>query len=340
MHNQIRTNSQFREVRQDKDYRKKARQFIQNFSSQKSTAYHVYYATYYQSKEIGFIPNNIFFPCIEPTLNNFDFEAAYSDKTSYDLFIPKRFMPKTIFKIISGNFYTDNHRLLTKTDALNFLKKINKSLVLKPAIVSGGGRDIVFANANEIADLLFADKKYSVGSYILQEQIAQHREMAKFHPPSVNTCRLMTARVDSEIVVLSSFFRIGRDNKKMDNGQSGGIKCKINSDGTISGSAIDKFARTYYVHPDTDIKFDGFTIPNYSAVVDFCLQTHKKLMRFTFISWDIAIDQMGMPIFIEFNLRIQAITSHQILNGPLFGKYTDYFIGRYKEEKGKDILLI
>ncbi len=340
MQNQIKTNSQFKEVRLDIGYRKKARQFIQNFSSQKSTAYHVYYATYYQSKKIGFIPNNIFFPSIEPTLNNFDLETAYSDKISYDLFIPKRFMPKTIFKIISGNFYSDNHQLLTKTDALNLLLKKDKALVLKPAIVSGGGRDIVFANAHEIADLLSAEKKYSVGSYILQEQVAQHPEMAKFHPPSVNTCRIMTARVDSEIVVLSSFFRIGRDNKKMDNGQSGGIKCKINSDGTISGPAIDKFARTYDVHPDTDIKFDEFSIPNYSAVVDFCLQTHKKLMRFTFISWDIAIDQKGMPVFIEFNLRIQAITSHQILNGPLFGEYTDYFIGRFKEEMGKDILLI
>lgn len=52
-------------------------------------------------------------------------------------------------------------------------------------------------------------------------------------------------------------------------------------------------------------------------------QLHEKLIYFDLVSWDLAIDDAGNPLVIEINLKDQGISSHQVVNGPLFGEFTD-----------------
>ena len=160
--------------------------------------------------------------------------------------------------------------------------------------------------------------------------------MAQFHPMSVNTCRLITARIDSEIVVLSAYFRMGRNESRIDNGMAGGIMCGIDKNGKITDFAIDALAKKMYVHPNSKIPFNGFEIPAYSDVREFCTKYHKKFLHYTLISWDIAISKNGKPVCIELNLQRQAIFGHQLLNGPLFGEYTDYLLKKYRKDHKKN----
>ncbi len=48
-------------------------------------------------------------------------------------------------------------------------------------------------------------------------------------------------------------------------------------------------------------------------------QTHRNLPHFSIIGWDFAIDEVGDPVFIEYN---GAPGLNQVSCGPLFGEHT------------------
>ena len=317
----------------DKAYLTSAQHFLkQNLLNFKNTDWHHYYSCLNGIQSPEYIPDGLFFPKIEPVLNPYPFSFAYSDKVAYDVFIPANNSPKTIFKILWDSYYDDENNLIEKEQALSYLKKIKNELVLKPTINSGGGLNIVIDSGTNIADLLLS-KKFSSESYILQEKIKQHPEMAKFHPSSLNTCKIMTARIQSEIVIIGAFMRMGRFNAKIDNGKKGGLACQVFSDGSISEFALDTFNNRFDRHPDTGLTFHGFKVPNYEKAKEFCISQHKRFMRFSLISWDIGIKNDGNPVFIEYNLKRQAIDWLQVFNGPLFGEHTSFLLKKYAEEK-------
>lgn len=41
------------------------------------------------------------------------------------------------------------------------------------------------------------------------------------------------------------------------------------------------------------------------------------------ISWDLAIDEKGNPLLVEFNLTFGGINFHQFCNGPILGSLRD-----------------
>ena len=154
-------------------------------------------------------------------------------------------MPETVFKMFNGKFFDANNDYVENDTAYKQLASMDETLIIKPAIHSGGGRNIELEEAVKLASMIKSNSFYSKGSFIIQKKIVQHELMAKLNPNSVNTCRIMTARIKSDIVVLSAYVRIGRKNSKIDNAQSGGIFCKINDDGSIEDKAIDKAYYSY-----------------------------------------------------------------------------------------------
>jgi hypothetical protein len=128
---------------------------------------------------------------------------------------------------------------------------------------------------------------------------------------------------------------VGRNNKKIDNVYSGGLICKINNDGKLDKFALTREKMPLEKHPDTQVEFENFQIPNYEKVKELCTLYHHKFLRYTFISWDIGINEHNLPVVVELNLKRQTIHGHQILNGPLFGQYNTYFIERFYEARSQ-----
>ena len=48
-----------------------------------------------------------------------------------------------------------------------------------------------------------------------------------------------------------------------------------------------------------------------------------KVPHFRLVSWDIAIDSVGQPVFIEMNPAYGELDFHQLNNGPIFGEDTE-----------------
>ena len=101
------------------------------------------------------------------------------------------------------------------------------------------------------------------GSYILEELIIQHPEMAKWNESSVNTVRIITIHNSTEANVLLAFMRAGRKGSAVDNGGTGGIFATIDiNTGKIVGFVVDidaEFDRLLdegYDLKDIDIKLD------------------------------------------------------------------------------------
>jgi len=321
----------------DDNYLKECRYFLEKyFPGYKNTNWHYFYSTLNGIKDPRYIPEEIYFGYLDPLLNNYDYYLSYMDKFSFDLLIDNEYIPKTVMRITNNRFYDGTFSFMNFETAMNYLGNYKTELVIKPAINSGSGKNITIDEAKNIVKLLREKQKYKSGSFVVQEAIRQHPLLAKFHPRSVNSLRIMTANLGEKTVVLSSYINFGRDNQRIDNGAAGGITCGIDKIGALRKYAIDIAMNKYDKHPNSNLKFEGFKVPYFEKAVDFCIQQHKRFIRLTFISWDIAIGENDEPIFIEMNFRRQAIYGHQRLNGSLFGDYTDAVFQKYFYEKTKE----
>ena len=325
----------------DNEYKKKSQHFLQSIHrGYKNTNWHFAYSTLNGIKDERYIPEELFFPFIEPALNFKPLKNAYTDKNSSELFIDKNHLPQTIFKIINGRFYRPNNERVDKNEAIKELEKSDEKLVFKPAIYSGGGKNVVVTHSGELVKMLNKNNRLRKDGYVIQKFAQQHPVFERFNSSSFNTLRIMTARVKNEIVVISVYFRMGKKGNTIDNIVTGGVLCGVGENGKLYKTGYDIRFNAYEKHPDSEIIFDGFKLPGYKNAVEFCKKHHWKFPHFTFISWDIGISPLEQAIFIEMNLSSQEIGCHQIINGPLFGKYTNYFIEEYKNSMLPDQIQI
>ena len=162
------------------------------------------------------------------------------------------------------------------------------------------------------------------GRYLAQEVIRQHPTMAKLHPQSVNSLRIVTVRSikDGIIRIWPSIARIGTGNSVVDNTSQGGICVGIDFiSGTMKewGFYKPQFGFKVDKHPDSNIIFKEFKIPYLKEVQDQAIYFHSMLPGLQSVGWDVAIGELG-PIFIEGNDNWE-INGPQICNGglkPLF----------------------
>ena len=141
------------------------------------------------------------------------------------------------------------------------------------------------------------------GQYLLQERVTQHPEMAKLHPSSVNTIRLVTVNNAGHVQPLTAALRIGAKGRSVDNWASGGIVTSINLDtGLLEGEGLFKpgYGAKVTVHPDTGVVLEGFKIPYFTESVALACKLHTYLYGIHSIGWDIAVTSDG-PVLIEGN---------------------------------------
>jgi hypothetical protein len=141
------------------------------------------------------------------------------------------------------------------------------------------------------------------GTYLLQERICQHPDMARIHPASINTIRLVTFNNDGHVELFFAAARFGADNRSVDNWNAGGIAVAIDIDtGRLREHGIQKwsYGKRAHRHPDTNILFSGYQIPYFRESVELVCNVHGYLYGMHSIGWDVAITENG-PTLIEAN---------------------------------------
>lgn len=140
----------------------------------------------------------------------------------------------------------------------------------------------------------FVSEAIANGPFVVEELIEQAPEMAVLHPESVNTLRIATFKIGSEVKIYGAAVRIGIGNSIVDNAGSGGIFCRVNPDyGFIETNARDYIGNEYVFHPDTKVRFIGFDIPKWEELKDLAKNTALIVNGATVISWDFALSKNG-----------------------------------------------
>lgn len=286
--------------------------------------WHTWYSSRNSTKDVRYIPEDIFYCKILPFYNRLDLKQAYCDKAQLGTIFPNIKRPVTIVNNFSGVNYDDSMNLLSTQEVIEICSQ-KKKLFIKPSIDSGGGRSIEILESNNVVEMSKKIKNVlskNIKNFVIQEEINQHKILNQINKTSVNTIRPITFFDGKEVYILSSILRMGINGAKTDSESSGGISCGINSNGKLKSTAYDRYGNDYPQHPQGH-SFKNTKIPSYEEIEKIIKKEHKKFGHFKIISWDFAIDDTGEPVLIEYNLGMQGINFHQMNNGPLFGEITD-----------------
>ncbi len=298
-----------------------------------NTDWHRFYSHLANKFCIEYIPVDFYINVIEPHLNMKVMHPALSDKNLLNKIFSDIKQPETIVKNINGIFLgADNKTIL---GLKNVIEKCNmySKLIIKPSIESGGGKNIIVFEINKnktdyknktIDEIV---KLYGK-NFIIQNYMIQHDLMNKLNPDSLNTLRIQTLFINNKIELVTSIVRIGGKGSKVDNISSGGIFCNIDEDGFLDEFGYDLNGNFVY-KTDTKVILNGFRVPNFEEIIRKVKTLHQQVPYFRIISWDIAIDKIGDPVLIEFNIFSQYI-DHQYATGPLFGKFTNEILRECK----------
>ena len=309
-------------------------QFYQKLAGQKVPTYwHEYFYSRNGQFSVRYIPTSLYHTDVIYRLNTFQLRHAYVDKGIYDIYFPDVNRPSTVIKNMNGYFY-DSRKSISRAEALERCQNLGR-VVIKPTQEGMWGEGVKVFSVEQgiveeglsIEQLL---EKYGK-NFIIQEAVAQHPEMAKLNPTSLNTLRVLSYRQGDEVFILYVVVRIGRAGKSVDNETAGGINADIDlATGTIRDCAYGTPSEKRILTTDVGTTLKGFAIPSFQQVLETVKDMHLRLPYFNLIGWDFGIDENGLPVMIEWN---RAPDLSQTAHGPAFGEMTETIFERIRHLK-------
>ncbi len=136
----------------------------------------------------------------------------------------------------------------------------------------------------------------------VEDGIDQSDDMNKLCPDSVNTIRVVTILTGEKVNILYAILRVGFGGTKVDNISSGGMYAPVDVEtGTVYADAFcDKTGLYYKNHPMTNVEFNGFAIPDFSAVKKLVSDASFVVPDVKYVGWDVAISKNG-AVLVEGN---------------------------------------
>lgn len=193
------------------------------------------------------------------------------------------------------------------TDFVNFVK-IHPIFVQKNVKKNcGQGVKLIDFNKVTIPYETYFENLKKEDDFILEERIIQSKKMGELNKSSVNTVRCVTLVTDNGIIVDHCFLKVGRNNSFLDNGAAGGLLIGIElKNGKLNTDAINEFGEVFEKHPDSDIVFKGFQLPEWNSLMELSILLAKKCPSVRFVGWDLAHTDQGW-VLVEGNGRSQVI---------------------------------
>lgn len=184
----------------------------------------------------------------------------------------------------------------------NFISK-HKTFIAKPNKGSYGKNIRIYSiGINDSIDDIFNSFIGSGSAWVVEELIIQAAEMSKWNPTSVNTVRVPTFMTkQKEVKIYGTVLRVGRKGMIVDNAGAGGLVVLIDEmTGELSSFGANEYGEQYEYHPDSGIRFKGFTIPLWNELVSIAKQCHEQLPEHKYVGWDFALTDGGW-VLIEGN---------------------------------------
>lgn len=272
-----------------------------------------------------YVPNNIYHCEIVPKANVKQYGHVLGDKNLCDFLFPGENIAHSILKNMNGYYYYEG-RPVSEEEAVTLCGNMEKVLI-KPSKESQGHGVQVFCVKDGITSLSGKSLKQLFKEYkkdfMVQDWVRQHEGMAALNPTSVNTLRILSYRSGMEVLIIYSVVRIGRKDSVIDNQCAGGISTTVSEDGRLGSTAFGGYAEDDITATDTGILLDGYQVPSYDKAIEMVKRLHLKLPYFNIVGWDVAIQEDGEPVLIEFNTN-PGLSQSAFKSG--MGQYTERII--------------
>ena len=327
---EVRITKNFRDLEHHRKLTKEQKKEIQNFYvSMIGKKIPLYCHEYFYSRTGVFtkeyVPNNIYHCEIVPKANVHRFQSVLGDKNMCDFLFPGENVVHSILKNMNGYYYYEG-RPVAEDEAIALCQNMEK-VIIKPARESEGKGVQSFSAKDGVTNLngktirqLFKEYKQD---FLIQDWVKQHKYMAALNPTSVNTMRILSYRSGMEVLIIYSVVRIGRSGSIVDNQCAGGISTTISEQGRLGKVAFGGFSKDNITKTDIGIVLDGYQLPSYDKAIAMVKRLHLKLPFFNIVGWDVAIQEDGEPVLIEFNTN-PGLSQSAFCSG--MGKYTERII--------------
>ena len=336
----IKKSSRYKNVKWTTQQQKEFDEFWKNSYGKKiSNRWHKLYQSVNGVYRIDYLPEIIYTTKIEHKFNDHFYSKVSSDKSLLGVFFDNRIenvrTPENYVINSYGVFYNSKREVISYEEAKNILSDIGPAVV-KPTTDSSSGQNVQILNIKDGKDLKTAItldelfNKYG-NNFVVQEKIKPFKELKDLYPDSINTIRLTSYILNSQVHVAPISLRIGASGSVVDNIHAGGMGVSVDDSGQLGeiayrlgyGDSDEKFSQ----HPDTNIVFKNYKLSFIEELIDDAKKLHGLLSNIGVISWDFTVDENGNIVIVEINVRGQGIWFPQMISGrPLFGDNTKEFL--------------
>lgn len=197
-------------------------------------------------------------------------------------------------------------------DAFRAFCEKHNEMIAKPQNLSMG-RGVHKVTVGSDVDALYRQLKDEKA--LVEEFVEQHPDMARIHPDSLNTVRLIAVKLKGRYEIFCTLLRCGVGDMVVDNGGSGGLLARIDPEtGVVISDGCNKTHERFSKHPDSGVMLHGFQIPHWDKVLDICRRAMDEVPGVNYVGWDVAIKPDGVEL-IEGNFEGQLagvqISSHE-----------------------------
>jgi hypothetical protein len=304
-------------------------------------------------KSLDYIPWNVWYTTVDPTLNNKEMAWAYAEKGNYKKLYGIDNEPLSFFRFLNGLSYDAFGGIIQEPERFfeQELRKQTKILV-KPVIDSWGGKNIlVFERDNNGAWQCLNDQvelsfKQLVACYkrnfVVQEFLDSHPFFKRFNPSSFNTIRIYVYRSpkDEQVHILHTLLKVGGKGSVVDNIAAGGHFFYILPDGKFHYGRSSELEKVEEVPDGSGQLLNELPkIPGYDDMLALATKIALQTPFHRLLAMDMNIDSSGMPRLVELNLS-EAGSGVQIFGIPFLGAFTEEVIAYCKSHKKNDFLKI
>lgn len=301
-----------------------------------------------------YVPENIHYGIIEPTLNHKAYALTFNDKNFFERYLSsfKHHFPITVLRGINGVLHDEKFKYIIQEEALSLLSGLSESeyYIIKPATETGGGENVLLLK-KEQNNFIINEKSYTANEFItflgleyrnnfvLQIRVEEHQWFKDFNSSSVNTVRLYAYRSvkDEQVHPFHAYIRFGKEGSIVDSSSQGGRTCGISNDGILNDFALGRYGEKYKdIKPILEKK--GTKVPRFDEMKEIANEIAKTYYYHRLLGFDFCVDKDDNIRLFEVNTLNIGIINQQMNSGPLFGDFTDEVIEYCKTHKKSVVL--
>lgn len=211
---------------------------------------------------------------------------------------------------INGNFYNRDYKLADYDELLKHVGSGN--LVMVKSDNSRNGLNSMLVDVND-----YVNAPHNPGTdWVVQRYLPASPEIAKLAPGRMMAIRITTMRnFGAKITSPSAELVIGGERPDFDN-YGPLIRVLItDQDGHLDSVGFDEdYAKHYSASADAP-RFAGQQIDHFDTALSFVSNLHRNLPHFDLLSWDLMIDEKGVPWIYEWSGDHVDITLSQLRAG-------------------------